>query len=285
MHKHGLTDIAHSPSARPKSIGMAYCNCTTSPCSPAIGQPLAAGEGQMRSVELGCNHAISKPLVHCAPTILTCRLQLGIPAGRRQQRPPAATSYRQRGWKHSRIHLPCCGQHAQLRGCGLRPGACSVLGVSRGMCHFASSSDIGSSCMESPPRTGQAVVTLLICFLALARCSCRQNWHGQLGSGSFDSSSVPVQVVGEHSRFVSMCAGYAHTCGLLAGSKRIACFGKCMRLRNLLTLKQNFPITLEFSPLPRGWTARRSRFPSVVLCVLISVYRRWQLLPAGSGQH
>ena len=54
----------------------------------------------------------------------------------------------------------------------------------------------------------------------------RQNWNGQLGSGSFDVSSVPIQVAGENNHFVSLCAGYAHTCGLLAGYKRVACFGE-----------------------------------------------------------
>lgn len=47
-----------------------------------------------------------------------------------------------------------------------------------------------------------------------------------MGTGNFDGSTIPVNVVGEHNHFVSLCAAYVHTCGLLTGTKRIACFGK-----------------------------------------------------------
>lgn len=61
-------------------------------------------------------------------------------------------------------------------------------------------------------------------------CPCRQNWFGQLGSGNLQSASVPLEVAGEHNHFVTVSAGSEHTCGLLAGSKKIACFGENLHL-------------------------------------------------------
>ena len=55
---------------------------------------------------------------------------------------------------------------------------------------------------------------------------CRANWAGQLGTGSLDKEGAPAAVSGEHSHFASIAAGSFHTCGVLAGSRQVACFGK-----------------------------------------------------------
>lgn len=50
------------------------------------------------------------------------------------------------------------------------------------------------------------------------------NSYGQLGDGSFDSSFLPVNVVGLTSGVRDLAAGYAHTC-VLPGEGGMLCWG------------------------------------------------------------
>ena len=54
----------------------------------------------------------------------------------------------------------------------------------------------------------------------------RENSNGQLGTGDWEDKAAPYPVAGRHSRFAAVSAGYSHTCGVLASSQRIACFGE-----------------------------------------------------------
>lgn len=53
----------------------------------------------------------------------------------------------------------------------------------------------------------------------------RWNENGQLGDGTRTNRLTPAPVIGEHANFTSLSAGQAFTCGILAGSQRVACFG------------------------------------------------------------
>lgn len=55
---------------------------------------------------------------------------------------------------------------------------------------------------------------------------CRKGWSGELGDGTWQSHSTPAPVAGgAQGLFASMAAGWEHTCGVIAASRRIACFG------------------------------------------------------------
>ena len=93
---------------------------------------------------------------------------------------------------------------------------------------------------QRAPTADAAAVGIVL--VATFHCSStpfhRTNTAGQLGIGSpndnwdyyyggyGDSFTTPTPVTGEHTRFASLCAGFSHTCGVLADSRKIACWGE-----------------------------------------------------------
>lgn len=58
------------------------------------------------------------------------------------------------------------------------------------------------------------------------RFGCRGGESGQLGDGTtVDQRTVPAPVTGAHTKFTMVASGNEHTCGVLAGSKQVACWG------------------------------------------------------------
>ena len=94
-------------------------------------QVRAAADSMFLVVSHCAMHALPSP----PPTMPACRLQREQPDWGRQQHQPAGTCPSCHDQRHCFDHLPCCGQRAQLRGCGLRPRSGHVLGV-RGCLHF-----------------------------------------------------------------------------------------------------------------------------------------------------
>lgn len=54
----------------------------------------------------------------------------------------------------------------------------------------------------------------------------RSNSDGQLGTGDQQNRATPTPIAGEHSHFALISAGSQHTCGVLADSRKVACWGE-----------------------------------------------------------
>ena len=102
-------------------------------------QVRAAADSMFLVVSHCAMHALPSP----PPTMPACRLQREQPDWGRQQHQPAGTCPSCHDQRHCFDHLPCCGQRAQLRGCGLRPRSGHVLGVS-GCLH------VWGACLKQP---------------------------------------------------------------------------------------------------------------------------------------
>ena len=212
--------LPENPPRPPLPTDMAYCNCATQPCSPAVGQPLASGEQGCDASQMPCQ-------------VQLVLLNVQIPA-KHTQDTTGTTSWAMAptstGWALSQsLHL------APLRLLPtLPPATCTAAWLWTTAANLQFAGGKRQCQLSSLPPTmlqlsGSSVVAR-VCSKPQPHIAmlCSQNWGGQLGTGNGDGSSAPTPVTGEHSRFMSLCAGRTHTCGVLAGSKRVACFGEVL---------------------------------------------------------
>lgn len=57
---------------------------------------------------------------------------------------------------------------------------------------------------------------------------CRHDLFGELGDGGYSDRATPAAVEGTCTHFNMLSAGWSHTCGVLANSYRVACWGEAL---------------------------------------------------------
>lgn len=63
---------------------------------------------------------------------------------------------------------------------------------------------------------------------ATSPAHCRHDLFGELGDGSYSDRATPAAVQGTCTHFNMLSAGWSHTCGVLANSYRVACWGEAL---------------------------------------------------------
>lgn len=99
-------------------------------------------------------------------------------------------------------------------------------------------------------------------LMRLPAC-CRYNLFGQLGDNTYSDRGTPAVVTGAYTNFKLIAAGDRHTCGVLATSNRLACWGQCSLCRSAVQQFVELPQgCLSLPALPSEFDCHRSLLPA-----------------------